>query len=171
MLKVLGIFVITSSLLVIGCQKTGSINGNLNPSGNSPSSEPPNSGSGGVVPGCPSATPMCPTGEGTCAYANWDETSLTDPSVPGPILFNIYYGTSSGVYSTEITAVNGTCYQITGMSPGTYYFVATAYNLNGESPYSSEVSLPIQVSLSQLKANPSLHVSSESFFIVSGNQK
>lgn len=69
---------------------------------------------------------------------NADGTELTD--LAG---FKIYYGKASGTY-TEVKDVNtplATEDTIEGLTEGTYYFVATAYDTKGnESNYSNEVS-------------------------------
>lgn len=69
----------------------------------------------------------------------WNES--TDPTVVG---YNIYYGTTSGVYTSVLTAGNSTNLMVTGLVPGvTYYFAATTYNSSGvQSPFSNEVSYP-----------------------------
>jgi len=72
---------------------------------------------------------------------NADETSLDD--LAG---YKIYYGTSSGSYTEmiEITNPQKTDYTLENLAPGTYYFVATAYDTAGyESDYSNEVSKTI----------------------------
>ena len=72
---------------------------------------------------------------------NVDGTNLTD--LAG---YKIYYGTTSGEYK-EVLDVNdpkATEYTIATLPPGTYYFVATAYDVIGnESSYSNEVSKTI----------------------------
>jgi hypothetical protein len=61
----------------------------------------------------------------------------TNSNVTG---YNIYYGTTSGNYADEITAGNATSVTITNLNYGsTYYFVATAYDNQGdESGFSNE---------------------------------
>src|SRR3990170_6234665 len=68
---------------------------------------------------------------------NTDGSALTD--LAG---YKIYYGTSSGNYSTVITVGNVTTYTITGLTDNiTYYFATTAYDSSGnESTFSNEVS-------------------------------
>jgi hypothetical protein len=162
--KSLNVFLLVSFIVLAGCQKIG-INGDLSSNGNAPYSQPPSGNLGGVIPGCPSDAPSCPSGDGTCAYATWQDSSIGDPNV-GAILFNIYYGKNSGVYDSQVNAIDGTCYQFTGMSPGTYYFVVTAYNSNWESSYSNEATKSIL--LPQLINNPHVKVSSQGSFVVSG---
>lgn len=73
---------------------------------------------------------------------NVDGTELTD--LAG---FKIYYGKASGTYS-EIIDLNNpitTEHTIEGLTEGTYYFAATAYDIMGnESDYSNEVSKTIR---------------------------
>jgi fibronectin type 3 domain-containing protein len=71
---------------------------------------------------------------------NTDETPLTD--LDG---YKVYYGTSSGSYTTSINVGNVTTYTVTGLSSGTtYYFAVTAYDLSAnESDYSNEVNKTI----------------------------
>jgi hypothetical protein len=75
----------------------------------------------------------------TAPTENTDGTPLID--LEG---YNIYYGlTQGGPYPTTVNVPNPTVesYDITGLSAGTYYFVATAYNTEGtESEYSNETS-------------------------------
>lgn len=61
----------------------------------------------------------------------------TDSSVVG---YNLYYGTSSGDYTSKITVGNVTTATVSNLVAGTtYYFSATAYNANGvESNFSNE---------------------------------
>jgi hypothetical protein len=69
----------------------------------------------------------------------WDH-SVT-PTVTG---YKIYYGNATGTYGTPITIGYVTTYTITGLSPGTYFFAATAIDAQGnESVYSNEVSCVI----------------------------
>ncbi|MEN8263415.1 MAG: choice-of-anchor D domain-containing protein [Nitrospirota bacterium] len=62
--------------------------------------------------------------------------------------YNIYYGTTSNIYTNIIHVDNVTTYQITNLTEGiTYYFVITVYNTSGnESGYSSEESITISTS-------------------------
>jgi hypothetical protein len=84
------------------------------------------------------------TGSATLAWnaptTNTDGTLLTD--LAG---YKIYYGTSSGNYTSVIDAGNATTYTITNLSPGAYYFAVTSYDISGiESAYSGEGSKIIQ---------------------------
>lgn len=69
----------------------------------------------------------------------WDANS--ESNLAG---YKLYYGTSSGSYSTCIDVGNRTSYTVNGLDPLlTYYFALTAYNTEGqESGYSGEVVLP-----------------------------
>lgn len=77
----------------------------------------------------------------TAPTTNSDGTSLTD--LAG---FKVYYGTTSGNYSTVINVGNVTSYTVTGLTDGvTYYFTGTAYNTSGvESDFTTEISKTIQ---------------------------
>jgi hypothetical protein len=68
----------------------------------------------------------------------------TDPTVVG---YNIYYGGASGSYTNMINAGNATTATISGLIPGTtYYLAATTYNSSSiESPFSSEVSYTVPI--------------------------
>lgn len=59
--------------------------------------------------------------------------------------FNIYYGNSSGVYSSNVNIPNPSISSYTlNLDSGVYYAVITAYDSDGrESIYSSEVSVTI----------------------------
>jgi len=65
----------------------------------------------------------------------WDASD--SPEVAG---YNLYYGTNSGSYPFKIDAGNSTAVTVSNLLAGvTYYFVATAYDANGdESAYSNE---------------------------------
>lgn len=61
--------------------------------------------------------------------------------------YKIYYGTSSGNYTEmiEITDPQPNEYTIENLTPATYYFVVTAFDVLGnESYYSNEVSKQIE---------------------------
>jgi hypothetical protein len=68
-----------------------------------------------------------------------DWNASASPNVSG---YNVYYGTTSGIYSYKVDAGNATSVAISNLIDGvTYYFAATAYDANGdESQFSSEVS-------------------------------
>ena len=66
----------------------------------------------------------------------------TDSDLAG---YKIYYGTSSGVYSTTIDVKNVTIYDITNIPDNrTYYIALTAYDTSGnESIKSNEVNIAV----------------------------
>ncbi len=66
----------------------------------------------------------------------WDANS--EPDLAGYI---IYYGDASGDYSNSLDVGDITEFTVTGLDDGgTYYFAATAYDLDGnESAYSEEL--------------------------------
>ena len=69
----------------------------------------------------------------------WDQNPESD--VTG---YKIYYGQSSGSYSTTVDVGNYTSCVISGLEIGvTYYFVVTAYTSEAESGYSDEISYTI----------------------------
>jgi hypothetical protein len=72
----------------------------------------------------------------TAPSLNDDGSALTDL-----VGYKLYYGQSSGSYSNEISIDNVgiTTYVVDNLSPGTYYFAATAINSSGvESRFSGE---------------------------------
>ncbi len=80
------------------------------------------------------------TGQATLSWVapttNEDGTPLTD--LAG---YKIYYGTATGNYPKNVDVGNVNTFSITGLPTGTYFFVATAYNIaKFESTYSNEVS-------------------------------
>ncbi len=78
---------------------------------------------------------------GTPAFAadaslSWDANTESDLA-----RYNVHYGTTSGAYSTVIPVGLVTSYTVTGLAPGTYYFVVTAEDTAGlRSAFSNEVS-------------------------------
>ena len=74
--------------------------------------------------------------------------------------YKIQYGTAPGVHPTTIDVGNQTTYTVSGLGPGTYYFVVLAYNTSGlQSPLSNEVSATITLppsSPARLPLTPSL---------------
>jgi hypothetical protein len=70
----------------------------------------------------------------------WDPN--TEPELAG---YKIYWGTSSGNYSSSRDVGKTTVYTISGLDEGkTYYFAATAYDgSNNESGYSNQVSFTV----------------------------
>ncbi len=81
----------------------------------------------------------------------WDMSS--DPSVVG---YEIYYGTTSGVYTNEVVLGNVSSATITNLTPGlTYYFNATDRDVNGnESAFSGETAYtapyPVNLTMTQV---------------------
>ena len=79
----------------------------------------------------------------TAPTQNTDGTPLTD--LDG---YKIYYGlTSGGPFPSEVDVTDETVttYVLDGLSTGTYFFVATAYNTAGiESDYSGEATKTLQ---------------------------
>ena len=80
----------------------------------------------------------------TAVTLNWmPPTENTDGTALSNLAgYHIHYGTQSGDYTQTITVDNPgiATYVVDNLSPGTYYFVVTAYNSDGtESPLSSEV--------------------------------
>ena len=67
----------------------------------------------------------------------WDPNN--EPDHAG---YQVYYGTSSGIYTDSIDVNNSTTYTISDLEGSqTYYFAVTAYNTSGdESGFSNEVS-------------------------------
>ena len=95
----------------------------------------PTSGSGGGGGGTTGAVTL----RWVAPTTNADGTPLTD--LGG---FKVYYGTASRSYTHVIDTGNVTSYSINSLSPGTYYFAVTSYDLSGiESAYSNELSKTI----------------------------
>jgi Bacterial Ig domain len=69
--------------------------------------------------------------------------SLAWNASTGAIGYRVYYGQVSQTYETSVDAGPALQASIGGLTPGTYYFAATAYNTTGESPFSNEVSAVI----------------------------
>jgi len=93
--------------------------------------------SGAVVPSAPQNLQAIP-GNGNVTLS-WQPPADNGGS---PIIgYKIYYGTSSGNYTTNITVGNISSYTITGLTNGQkYYFAVSAINGVGEGPRSNEVS-------------------------------
>jgi hypothetical protein len=73
----------------------------------------------------------------------WDPPTTHGDGTPLVDLagYKIYYGGTSRVYTFYLDVGNVTNYRMEKLSPGTYYFAATAYDTSGnESDYSNEVS-------------------------------
>jgi len=72
----------------------------------------------------------------------WDANAPTE-SVTG---YKVYWGNATGVYNSTPTLVPATdtpTHTLYGFAPGTYYFVVTAVNADGESGYSNEVTVTV----------------------------
>jgi Domain of unknown function (DUF4082)/Fibronectin type III domain len=76
--------------------------------------------------------------------------------------YRIRYGPVPGVHPTSIDVGNQTTYTVSGLSPGTHYFVVLAYNTSGlQSPLSNEVSVTL-TALPPPPTNPLLTASPSS---------
>jgi len=76
------------------------------------------------------------------AVAGDGHVNLTWSEVEGSIGYKIYASTTSGSYTSPADTVPGSVFScdVTGLTNGTaYYFVVTASNPGGDSPYSAEV--------------------------------
>jgi hypothetical protein len=77
-------------------------------------------------------------------------TLMWDPNPEGDLAgYKLYQGVASGVYTEPPTVLQKvTTYTVTGLAPGTYFYVLTAYNTAGdESGYSNEVSTSIPINV------------------------
>ena len=87
---------------------------------------------------------------GVCgdALLTWDAPTTNTDGTPLEDLsgYKVYYGPSSGVYTSNIDAGNFLSYNVVDLQDGmTYYFAATAYDTSAnESDYSNEVSKIIE---------------------------
>jgi Concanavalin A-like lectin/glucanases superfamily/Immunoglobulin domain/Fibronectin type III domain len=82
------------------------------------------------------------------ALATQSVTFAWDPSAdPNVVGYNIYYGTTTHVYTSKVSVGNVTTATISGLVEGTtYYFAATTYDaLNQESALSDEISYSVPV--------------------------
>ncbi len=88
-----------------------------------------------------SLTVQEPTTTGTATLSWQPPTSRTDGSTLTNLAgYRIHYGTAPGTFSQKITISNAgiTSAVIEGLTPGTWYFAATAYDTSGvESDYSN----------------------------------
>ena len=81
----------------------------------------------------------CVTAFSAGATVSWDAVPRTD--IAG---YKIHYQGASNSDVRSIDVGNVTTYKFTGLSPDTYYFCVTAYDLSGnESPRSNVVSISI----------------------------
>jgi hypothetical protein len=73
---------------------------------------------------------------GNSATLNWVAPTTRGDGTPLTNLagFRVYYGTSPGSYPNVVTVANpaATSYAVTNLSSGTYYFITTAYDTNGD---------------------------------------
>lgn len=69
-----------------------------------------------------------------------DTVTLAWDASSGATGYKIYYGTAPHTYSTILDVGNVLTYPVPNLGPGTYYFAVTAYNAQGESSFSNEVS-------------------------------
>ena len=129
------------SLLIVGC---GAGNQPL-PTNSSSSTDGGSGGSGGAggSGGSGGSGGEAATGVATLSWdvpaTNTDGTPLTD--LAG---FKVYFGTSSGNYTTVINVGNVTAYVVSNLASGTYYFTVTSYSFPGyESDFSNEGSIVI----------------------------
>jgi hypothetical protein len=87
-----------------------------------------------------------PTGSTTLGGLTLTWDAVADPNLAG---YRVYYGTQARTYLQlpgygQPVATGTTTYQLTDLSPNTYYFAVTAYDsLGNESSYSNEVSRTI----------------------------
>jgi hypothetical protein len=89
----------------------------------------------------PSTTPSLSSSTISAATATLTWDSSTDTNVAG---YNVYMGTTSGVYGPPIHVGTVTSYSVSNLAVGTYYFVVTDYDTGGlESLPSNEVSKSI----------------------------
>jgi len=86
-----------------------------------------------------------PTGLQVVPPPTTQQTVFQWNPVTGATGYKLYYGTTSGSYSTIISVGNFTLASISDLLPGvTYYFAATAVDGSGnETNYSNQVSLII----------------------------
>jgi subtilisin-like proprotein convertase family protein len=84
---------------------------------------------------------------GTLAQGTSSVTLAWDPNTtdPGIVGYELYYGTTSGVYSVTNDVGNVTTATVSGLLPGTtYYFCVTDHNTSGlESPPSNELAYQV----------------------------
>lgn len=86
-------------------------------------------------------------GANTTASLSWDapQTNIDGSPVSDLAGYRVYYGTSSGNYTSSVDIGLANAVVIDSLTPGaTYYFVITTYDASGnESAYSNEVSKTI----------------------------
>jgi 6-phosphogluconolactonase (cycloisomerase 2 family)/alpha-tubulin suppressor-like RCC1 family protein/fibronectin type 3 domain-containing protein len=97
----------------------------------------------GAISATPNLPPVPAAPTGVNAVAGSEKVTISWTAVSSATLYNIYYGTSSGVTTATGTMVAGVASgtAVSGLTGGTaYYFIVTAVNTGGESPASGEVS-------------------------------
>lgn len=78
---------------------------------------------------------------GTGAPPGATATLVWDAVSDGSAGYRVYWGTSSQRYEYRADVGLSTSHTVTDLQHGvTYFFAVTAYNMGGESPFSSEVS-------------------------------
>ena len=77
---------------------------------------------------------------GASTTLSW--TAVPEPSVLG---YKLYWGTMSHAYDSNVDVGHNASYTLSGLQPGTtYFFAVSAYNSDGESALSAEVSSLVQ---------------------------
>jgi hypothetical protein len=157
------LFAVSLSLLVILSQAGCGGGGSTPSAGSSVAGSSDNSSAAGTTQtGATSTTGATPTGDtastggstpagGAGATAGSSATVGTgvaklswDATPAGAAGYKVYYGTSSKSYSVTVNIGTTPSYALSGLSPGTYYFVVTVYDASGnESVFSNEVSKTI----------------------------
>jgi len=87
-----------------------------------------------AAPGAPMVTQTTPT-----------SISLSWSGVPGALGYKVYYGTQSGTYSDSVDVPVSTSTTLIGLSGEAYHIRLKAYNLVGESDFSPEVEVIINL--------------------------
>lgn len=99
----------------------------------------------GSISGTTSLTVTSATTAGSATLA-WDAPTTNIDGTPLTDLtgYKIYFGTSSGNYTSVIDVGNITTYTVSNLSSGTYYFAVRSYDASGiESDFSNEASKSI----------------------------
>jgi hypothetical protein len=90
----------------------------------------------------PTSPPASPPASGS-ATLSWTAPSENTDGSPLTNLagYHIYYGTSSGSWTSTITILEATetSYVVSGLAPGTYYFTIVAFNTDGVDSSDSNV--------------------------------
>jgi endo-1,4-beta-xylanase len=99
--------------------------------------------------------PPLPAPTGLAATAGAAQVQLIWNPVSGATGYNVKRATTSGGPYTTIATVTGTSFTDTGRTNGTtYFYVVSAFNANGESANSSQVSATPMAANFTLSANP-----------------